>query len=172
MIGEDYSVEQLVKEFEARRIAPDAHFVAAAGPHYGEVAAWRLLHAGWCIVSWCRDGVKDYGVSEGLEELGGWLEDKLLQGVESLVSLGNIYGILYLSFGTNWGGTDHVVLISAETCGGYYSTSCAQDDKGQDLHFSESEDACQWVQDRIQTDRRNRRGDSFALTYMVVRTQL
>lgn len=70
---------------------PIKTFTAVAGRNYGHVSAWPLDEG--FLVSFETESLFDCDIADNIDNLGIWLEDDEISGVDVWVDKANIYGI-------------------------------------------------------------------------------
>jgi len=163
MCGIEFTNNQ-IRNLIARLDQPDRVYVAAAGPEYGFVRAWKLDQKKYLVEVSC--GVIEYcEVFNGFENPYEYLEDPTGVGIddpiEKVIRQANVRGIDTVKLDTSSESAPFVVLETRYYYGAREKTHAVKDDTGDIRKFDFLSDACDFVT-LAEADKRPLTNDEYA----------
>lgn len=123
--------------------SPIKTFTAAAGRNYGHVSAWALDEG--FLVSFETESLFDCDIADDIDNLGIWLEDQEISGIDVLVDKANIYGIETISEAQEMA-TGPFYILAMHQFGEWKRTSICRVINGHEFHkFSTYREAKNWI---------------------------
>lgn len=143
-------VRQLLR---VHSIKPEYRFVAKAGPEYGYVHAWTVVHEKLFLLETCRHGERSRFSAESVENLASWLVMIGLDPFQSLLQQANLFGIDHVPHAQPDAAGPFFVLTTTYWDASFELTSLLVSDAERDpIAFRTYDEAQSWVQGSLRGD--------------------
>jgi len=163
---ESQLAEIIINTLNKNGIEPTEDFTAAAGKDYGYVAAYELASGkGYAIA--CGDN--NYAICDNADDLGDWLINQDLSGLDLLLNRASVYGIDSVDEAPAESTRTCAVFISRDFYGPHSDISVALEENGQrEAEFENAAAAQAWIDEAEEDIYMLSHNESSRPTYKVV----